>query len=1212
MLAAAAQAGLSTVLDLPLIKTQVQHKLSRALNGRMTWGALRIRLLPMPHVDMREVAIEIPDQVRARSERVEVGLRLVPLLLGQVEITSVAAVGPVIRLDIAPSAAGERGGSIDPVTVYRSVVGPVAWAIRNAAPGAVLEITGADVELHAPGTPDLHVRGMSLKARADARGMDLEARAASNFWERLRFLGRVESADLSGHFSLEVTDLNPQAWLDRALAGAMVSLDIPRAALRAQLSTDGATDLRCSLALDIASLQVGRAGPRLRLTESGLKAAAVLGAGGSQITLSELRAGSLLAAGRGTLRMNNGGGMPQATLEIPEVDLGALRDAAMLLAADSAAVRRYARGIIAGDIANLRLRAEAATWPELLLPGHLAGSATVAHASVDLPALEVRATELAGRIELSAAAVDVSAVSAQLGSSHVTDGKASYSLRKGAASASFGVDLDVPQSLAMARHALTRERAGVLNDIAASSGRLLGRVNLASMGEDWKTTIEITRSNASVELTPLPWPVVLQAVQVSVSAGRVAVSGLRGTIGQSDFEDVGATFALGSEPRVTGGSGRATLALGQIYPWVRSRGEVGERMRDVGSVAGRVQITVSSLAGALDRPLELAYDAMVRPDQLSVETRELPGPLTIAGGSVHIDQRAVKVDQVRVAMLDASVLVSGEIADYRGEAPKANASISGAMQGSVSAHWIWQRLGAPSQFEPRTPLRFDVERVTWSPGQAVDAKGRVKFDAGPDVTVDIGWAPGALDVRRLAIQDRDRLAVFALRVKDSLLEATFAGSIFARSIAAMFYNAGEYQGRAAGDLRIAVDLERRGRSSAQGNITAENLDLDELLPVQSRAQGRIERLDLSASGSSLQIRKAIVHWAQQTATLSGEVSREGDGLIVDLQLDSEGIDADALRHRGVGTDLEAGGALEKSNDGQGARILSRLWSIPITGQVTARAGFVRLEGLRLMPVTAILTLGEQRADLRLQDTKLCGLSVPLTVQVVPAGFTAAAQIQAQKLRVEDVAGCLADERLLLTGEFDGRVNLAMKGDLNHGLKNLEGTVHLECRNGHIQRFALIGNILATTDLLGLFDRKLSLPGAEGFPYRTLTVEGKFNQGQFILEDLVLDSSAFGLAAVGSVRLADRDTHLTALVAPFNRLDNLVREVPVIGHLVGGTLTSIPVDVRGDIRDPTVIPLDPRAIASGLRALFERALKIPERTLTPLRSSPEAAVPSGGR
>ena len=158
----------------------------------------------------------------------------------------------------------------------------------------------------------------------------------------------------------------------------------------------------------------------------------------------------------------------------------------------------------------------------------------------------------------------------------------------------------------------------------------------------------------------------------------------------------------------------------------------------------------------------------------------------------------------------------------------------------------------------------------------------------------------------------------------------------------------------------------------------------------------------------------------------------------------------------------------------------------------------------------------------------------------------------------------------------------------------------EVRNGRVKQFALIGNILSARSVADV--TSLAEEGAgkrqEGFPYHRLAFKGRFRDGQFVLEEGAFDSEAVGMAANGTIRLSDLDSRLTVLVAPFGRLDRLVRRIPIIGYVIGGALTSVPVGVSGDIRDPLVVPLGPRAITSELVGIFERTLKLPTRLVPP--------------
>ncbi len=62
------------------------------------------------------------------------------------------------------------------------------------------------------------------------------------------------------------------------------------------------------------------------------------------------------------------------------------------------------------------------------------------------------------------------------------------------------------------------------------------------------------------------------------------------------------------------------------------------------------------------------------------------------------------------------------------------------------------------------------------------------------------------------------------------------------------------------------------------------------------------------------------------------------------------------------------------------------------------------------------------------------------------------------------------------------------------------------------------------------------------------------------------------------------------------MDRLARKVPILGYIMGGALTSLPVGVSGDIRNPLVVPLGPSAVTSELVGIFERTLKLPGHLL----------------
>ncbi|HXF17931.1 MAG TPA: AsmA-like C-terminal domain-containing protein, partial [Burkholderiales bacterium] len=638
-----------------------------------------------------------------------------------------------------------------------------------------------------------------------------------------------------------------------------------------------------------------------------------------------------------------------------------------------------------------------------------------------------------------------------------------------------------------------------------------------------------------------------------------------------------------------------TLALAELYPWLRSQDAEAAPLRELTTVSGTSAVTLHNLTGSVKRPAELRYDLTIEPKQITATYDGLPGPVSIMGGTVRVDPKNIKIDHLDVSLLDAKATLAATIANYQGKQLQATASASGGSIGQQSMGWVWTRTGAPQRLLPKTPLRFPTAQVTWGPQRALDAKVALQMEGERSVAVELSWQPDALAVRRVHIKDALSNAMLSFELKERLLQASFSGLLSADSVASLFNEQGQYPGVIQGDMRFTLDLARQGRARAEGHLGAQGLDLTGLLaqPVV------IEQLALDADGATLHIRQAAVNWAQQLINISGDVKRGEHGAVIDAQIDSAGIVLDALLPQKETAEQGPEAKTPEPPAAQKGEFFPTLWPLPVVGQIKIRSGFIQYQKHRIEPLSAAMTLEENRAGINVDEAISCGISLPLTVEVSPQQVTASARIRAANQELGETMRCLSDERVLITGTFDAQVDLTTSGKREDLLRNLKGNVHAEARNGRIMKFGLIGNILSVKAVTSLFGKDGPRFDSEGFTYRKLVTRARIEGGKIFIDEGALDSDALGLAATGSVSLLDRQSKLTVLVAPFSRVDRIMRKIPIVGYIFGGLLTTLPVGVSGDIRDPLVVPLGPSAVTSQLVGVFTRTLEVPEKLLAPV-------------
>jgi len=90
-----------------------------------------------------------------------------------------------------------------------------------------------------------------------------------------------------------------------------------------------------------------------------------------------------------------------------------------------------------------------------------------------------------------------------------------------------------------------------------------------------------------------------------------------------------------------------------------------------------------------------------------------------------------------------------------------------------------------------------------------------------------------------------------------------------------------------------------------------------------------------------------------------------------------------------------------------------------------------------------------------------------------------------------------------------------------------------------------------------------------------------------------------LAAMGEIDLTNQELNLTVLVAPLKTVDRVIKWTPVVRTILAGNLVTIPVRLRGSLKDPKVTALAPSAIGSELFGMMKRTLGLPFKVIEPL-------------
>jgi hypothetical protein len=708
-------------------------------------------------------------------------------------------------------------------------------------------------------------------------------------------------------------------------------------------------------------------------------------------------------------------------------------------------------------------------------------------------------------------------------------------------------------------------------------------------------TVDLARIRADARHRRVPLPIAVQAGAVRYADERVVVRGLDGALGRSTVRGGALDLALGARPAVRSASADAVLIAEELVPWLQSIEALRIAPLERTSVTGTAALRLARLAGPLDAPAELDYDVAVGPRDLRLSGADLPGALTIASGTTRVTPGTFAFDRLDVSLLDARAVLTGTVRDAAAAAPRFDVALADARAGERSLEWARPRWQLPARFMPRAPVTLATGRVQRS-GGPIDAQGALGLAGGVSAEFDLAAAAGHFDLRSLVVKDPDTDTTLALKWRHPVAEFAFKGKLDNRTLGRVLAHPPKGDGALQGDFRAVVDLAEPRRSSATGALAGERIDVLERwdIPVA------IDRVRLDVAGDVLRIHDSAIAVAGERLGVTGTVTRQPQTFGVDLRVTADAVDA---------------GRLQRAFPAGGAKPAGGGWKLPVDGRVAVDARSITYGTRVFSPVAAVVTLAPERIAADVKEAGLCGLSLPLNAVLVPGGATLDGRIEVRARPLGATVACLTGEQIALTGTLDLDATVAASGPLDALARAARGSFRFTARDGEILKAPALARMLSLDVVAGALRARPDELLAQGLDYSELAIAGTLDAGRVRITGGTLNAAALGLAMTGEIDFPGERVDMHGVLAPFNRVQNVLQNVPIIGGVFGARVVGIPLSVTGDLRDPLVVPLGPGAIGQTVVNLLGAVVKTPIDLLDPFvgrREEAPGAPPAGAR
>lgn len=1216
-------------------KERLIERICMSVGGPVAFDKLEISLLPEPHIAASGVRIDLPGGPSGTIEALSLVPRILPLLSGRLEPAELLVAAPRIKMplpdlstslppgDLPPPASDTSPTPREPDTRRPALSareaaseaqssGPgrqdtthmapppssgLSWpdlearllsllkAWSETAPGLHLRVERGRLAIVHEAQPVLSVHDLAAWASLPPDLLTLRLECQSDFWSRLAFDGWFDPADAKSGGHLRLDHVRSQLAGERFPAGLVRPAGDSPVDLDITFSSQGAGLWEAAFQASSPSLTLQRGSHQTLIREASLEG--MLQKEGEKFELRVSRLHAAVPQLELTGRFQSHPDTPELAYEVDcrNADAAAIREAALALMGENEVVKDIFTFIRGGLVPQVTFEARGRSVAELKDSRTLVVKGRLEKGEVFVPKPGLDIGEVYGDVLIANDILEGTDLQGITGQSIGRRGSLTVALAP--KDGPFHLDIEIDAYLAQLPSVLARvvDNQAFLRELALVrdvSGTAHGRLLLGDRLNRIVTRVEVADWKLKAFYERLPFPLALEASALVYEERQLAVAGLQGQIGRSTVQDVSGMLTWDQELELELTSpAKGEFLLDEFFPWLLTFSPIRENRWQIQSLEGGLRMESLKFRGPMAKPAKWRFALTGLLQNATAVSSLLGNPLKINSGSLFWTPQNLDVGKWELAFLDSSLTVSGRLSSPAADQPSAEFSGQGT-SGPQAAEWLADRVQLPPELRVRTPLSLIQSRFALDRSGCMTLAGTFRTADGPELSLELDGGGDELFIKRLQIDDQESKAHIIVKLKRDEVGLGFQGNLTGGTLGRMLAANSFFKGSITGDFSAQLFKDRLADSTAKGQLALRDFSYVAI----PRNTLMVDEALLEGGEHAVVLKSAAIRLQDEALKLKGTLGTSPKHLLLDLELTAKDLDWDRLqtiellKHLG---DTASGGT---TADGLAFR------GIPVRGALRVLADHFTYADFTWKPIRANLTFAPDGPHIEVTEARLCSIPTPGRLIPHPQGSVLIIHPAARNLDLDTALACLFDRKGFITGTFDLDGEITARAQPEEMSQTFRGNVIVEARDGHVYHSPVLSKIFTLINVTEIYRGQVPDLMHEGCAYDSIKAQATLKNRKILVENAVFDGHCAKMVWTGEVDLASQRVDFTVLVSPFKTVDALIRSVPLLGSILGGTLVTIPVRVAGDLRDPGVTSLPPTAVGSGLLNTMKKVLQFP--------------------
>ncbi|MBU4316733.1 MAG: AsmA-like C-terminal domain-containing protein [Proteobacteria bacterium] len=1154
-------------------------------NGNLQFKSLRINLFPSPHLVVKNIVFNFPQKAEGSIKRLEAYPNFRSLVIGKLEVSDIEIESPDIKVFTpAQSTPPVPGG----VSALRPAVEKAFVFFRKYMPGLTLKLNKGKVAMISGESPPLDIYDIHSVFNPSSSPIFLSLSCGSNLWEHaaLDFILHDKTFKGSGKVSIQKLQVEkiPEALLPKAnqwISHVNSDIDI-------HFTTQGLAEIKGTTEGNAALILHPEKQKPLPIHCSEFSGSFFLSETITTLKMERLTLSEPGAKLSGEYRWDKKA--PLALLEVTgtDVDVPSVRKTSLALFGRFKTTRTIFDYVREGHISSVTFSGRAPTFKEFKNPGSIKLESHLDHGRAFIPNAELDLQDVFGDVSVLEGVLIGENLRARFGNTTGKDGRFKIGLH--GAEAPMDLMVSVDADLSQLPPVLLRLIKGSgfqreMSQVKDCKGHGTGKLFLGGKVHAVKPRVEVDGFSLSARYLRTPLATTITGKKLLYDNNRIEVHQAQGTWGSSKFKDFSAVFDWRKTPALVWKFENASLVSDEIYPWLTSLKGFADSFQMINSLKGGMDLAKTRIEGPLFSPAHWSFTTSGATQELNVIDESLFPSEVIIKGDFNATNQTLSFSNAFFNFSDTALAGSGRLLLPPGRMKTGNVLVKGFI-GPESFPWFLNKIALPFKMQKGISVTLSDVSSSWNPEGRNDFSGSLAFKDGPLISLAGMKDNNHIEMNALAINDGLSNASIAFKRDAGILNMDFKGQLALVSLEKLIESQELVSGSMNGDFHAAILMDHMEKSTLEGFLEAKNLSFGEMMNLPLT----FDTFSLKSENKKYTVTADCTFQKDTPLHVDGKIYPLSSEMGFDLNIASDHLNVDQF--------ISYFKKRKKQNNPEKS---GQIYHAPIKGSIRTECKQVVFNQYQWSDVKADLMVSPESVVVNILEGDLCGIQTPGQLLIGAEDLRMGFNPSSENHKFEDTLPCLGSKKDLVQGDFVLNGEVIAGADFQSLWQSTQGNFSLHAQNGRIYKFNLLAKVFALLNITEIFRGNLPDIAREGFRYNSIDMEGTIEGSKIILQKAFIDGASMGIVMKGEIDPKNDRMDITLLVAPLKTMDYILEKIPLVNRLIKGALVSIPVQIKGSMKDPEVSTLSPASVDTGLVGFMKNTLKLPITIIEPFLS-----------